>query len=174
MPRRFFRKFALKRDRFKGHWFLASFDHLLHDPNLWSIRRRTAVPAFAIGLFISYVPAPGHTIQAALVALALRVNIPIAVLTTFVSNPLTMGPMYYLAYRIGQELLGIEPQPFEFEMSLAWLQDQFSVIWQPLLLGCLIMGSLLAIVGYLTVEYLWRASLVDYLATRRRRRKRPD
>ena len=34
MPRRFFRKFALKRDRFQGQWFLAPFNHMLHDRQL--------------------------------------------------------------------------------------------------------------------------------------------
>lgn len=171
MPRRFFRKFALKRDFFKGQWYLVPFEHLLHDPNLWGIRRRTVVPAFSLGLFIAFMPFPGHPLMAALVALALRVNIPIAALTTFVSNPLTMGPMYFVAYKTGARLLDVEPRPFEFELSLTWLTERFVTIWQPMTLGCLLLGSFAALLGYIALDLLWRASLADYLAARRARRK---
>ncbi|MEX2122551.1 MAG: DUF2062 domain-containing protein [Woeseia sp.] len=174
MPRRFFRKFALKRDRFQGRWFLAPFDHLLHDTQLWGIRRRNVVPAFSLGLFVAFMPVPGHVLIAALAALALRVNIPIAALATFASNPLTIGPMYFLAYRVGLKLLGLRPQRFEFELSLAWLSDKFVTIWQPLLLGCILLGALSALVGYIALDLLWRASLADYLAAKRRRKEGDD
>ena len=29
---------------------------------LWGIRRRTVVPAFAIGLFVAFIPLPGHAL----------------------------------------------------------------------------------------------------------------
>lgn len=170
MPRRFFRKFALKRERFREQWFLAPFEHLLHDPKLWGIRRRTVVPAFSLGLFVAYLPVPGHALTAALLALLLRVNIPVATISTVVVNPLTLGPMYYLAYRVGLELLGLEPQPFDFELSISWLVEQFGEIWLPLTIGCLLLGSLMALIGYVALDLLWRASLADYLAKRRRRR----
>lgn len=171
MPRRFFKKFALKREQLREQWWLAPFDHLLHDPNLWGVRRRTVVPAFALGLFIAYLPIPGHMLIALLVAMTLRVNIPVAALTTLVSNPLTMGPMYFAAYELGRKLLGQAPRPFQFEMTFAWLADRFVIIWQPLLLGCLLLGTILALVGYVALDVIWRASISDYLARRSRRRK---
>lgn len=171
MPRRFFRKFALKRDLFHGKWYLAPFDHLLHDHNLWGIRRRTVVPAVAIGLFIGYMPFPGHPLMAALTALALRVNIPIAALTTFVSNPVTMGPMYYLAHRLGRYLLGMEPEPFQFELSFAWVKESLVNNWQPMMLGCFLLGALLALIGYVTLDLFWRASLADYVSRKRLMRR---
>ena len=85
----------MKRQHMRDRWFLAPFQHLLHDHRLWGIRRKTVVPAFALGLFVGFMPFPGHPVWAALAALALRVNVPVAALSTFVSNPLTMGPMYY-------------------------------------------------------------------------------
>lgn len=177
MPRRFFRKFAVKRDFFHAKWYLAPFSHLLHDQNLWGIRRRTVVPAFSIGLFVGYMPFPGHALLAALLALAFRVNIPIAALTTFVSNPLTAGPMYFLAHRLGRFLLGMEPRPFEFELSLEWFLAGFAENWQPMMLGCFLLGSALSLVGYVTLDLAWRASIADYLSRRRLRRgrrHRPD
>lgn len=171
MPRRFFRKFAPKRQHFHGRWYLEPFQHLLHDQRLWSVRRRTIVPAFALGLFVAYLPFPGHPLIAALAALALRVHLPVAALTTFVSNPLTIGPMYFLAYRVGRELLGLPPRPFNFELTLDWVTGSFVGIWQPLTLGCVLLGSLLALAGYIALDLVWRASIADYLERRRARRR---
>ncbi|MFQ5610151.1 MAG: DUF2062 domain-containing protein, partial [Woeseiaceae bacterium] len=118
MPRRVFRKFAVKRHEIGKSRLLAPFRHLLHEPRYWGIRRRTTVPAFALGLFVAWLPSPGHPIMATLLALGLRINIPVAVVTTLVSNPVTMGPMYYFAYRLGVRILGVQPQPFRFERSV--------------------------------------------------------
>jgi len=146
---------------------MAPFRHLLHDHRLWSVRRKTIVPAFALGLFIAFMPVPGHFLIAALCALALRINIPVAFITTLVSNPITMGPMYYLCYQVGVSLLDVPARPFAFEMSLAWLGNQFLTIWQPLLLGCFLLGTIAAIGGYVGLDMVWRASIADYLARRR-------
>ncbi len=154
----------------RQQWYLGPFSHLLHDPNLWSIRRRTVVPAFSLGLFVAYLPFPGHMITAALLALALRINIPVAAVSTWVINPLLMGPAYYFAYEVGSILLRREPRPFEFELSFAWLIDGFVHVWQPLLLGCVLLGAILSLVGFVALDLLWRASIWDYLKRRRVRR----
>ena len=170
MPRRFFRKFAVKRHKVSEQWFMAPFRHLLLDHRLCGIRRKTVVPALSLGLFVAFIPFPGHPLVAALGALLLRVNIPVAVLTTFISNPLTMGPLYYSAYKVGATLLSIDPEPFDFELSIAWVTDTFVSIWQPMLLGCAVVGSLAALVGYVTLDLLWRYSVADYKTRKRQDR----
>jgi len=109
----------------------------------------------------------------ALLALALRVNIPVAALTTWVSNPVTMGPMYYFAYRLGRRLLNTPLREFQFEMSWDWVTHTFLTIWQPMLLGCVILGAAASIVGYAVLDLFWRSSIVDYKTRKREiRRKR--
>jgi uncharacterized protein (DUF2062 family) len=171
MPRRFFRKFSLKRHEVGERWYLAPFQHLLHDRRLWGIRRQTVVPAFALGLGMSFMPFPGHPIFATLIALALRINIPVAFATTFVSNPLTMGPMYFVAYQIGSFVLGLEPEPFEFEMSLDWMTGTFLDYWAPISLGCLLMGLTAGTIGYVTLDLMWRNSIWNYKSNKRRERE---
>jgi uncharacterized protein (DUF2062 family) len=171
MPRRVFKKFAFKRHELSEQWFLTPFRHMLHDHRLWGIRRKTVVPAFSLGLFVAFMPFPGHMLQAALLALGLRVNIPVATVTTFFSNPLTMGPIYYFSYQVGVDLLRIPPTPFEFEMSMEWVTHQFVSIWQPMLLGCVLVGSIVALIGFVLLDVLWRYSLHDYKS--RKRKKRP-
>lgn len=171
MPRRFFRQFSLDRDQLKNRWWIAPINHLLHDLNLWGVRRRTIVPGFALGLFVAYLPFPGHTLTAIVLATLLRVNVPVAAICTFISNPVTMGPMYYFGYEVGVWVLGVPPRPFEFEMSFAWLTERLAILWQPLLLGCLLLGTVIATIGYVGLDLVWRASITDYLARRRARRK---
>jgi uncharacterized protein (DUF2062 family) len=156
MPRRFFRKFALKRHQFGERWFFAPF---------------RVVPAVALGAFFAFLPFPGHPIWASFAALALRVNIPIAALTTFISNPLTMGPMYFFAYRLGALLLGVPQKPFDMEMSFEWVTHTFVNIWQPMLLGCLLLGTASALVAYVTLEFVWRSSLGQYKSRKRAQRR---
>lgn len=170
MPRRFFRKFAVKRHEFGDKWFLSPFRHLMHDHRLWSIRRKTVVPAVALGVFIGFLPFPGHPLWASLGALASRINIPIAALSTFVSNPLTMGPMYFFAYRFGAWLLGAEQKPFAFEMSFDWVTSTFVNIWQPMLLGCVILGTAASLLSYAVLDLLWRSSIGSYKSRKRRER----
>ena len=170
MPRRFFRKFAVKRHEFRERWFLSPFRHLLHDHRLWSIRRRTVVPAVALGTFIAFLPFPGHVVSAALIALALRVNVPVAALTTFISNPLTIGPMFFLVYRFGAMILSVEQEPFAMELSIDWVTHTFVNIWQPMLLGSVLLGSVAALLAYIGLDLLWRSSIGNYKTRKRKQR----
>ena len=167
MPRRFFKRFAFKRHELAERWFMAPFRHMLHDHRLWGIRRKTVVPAFSLGLAIAFMPFPGHALQAALLALLLRVNIPVAALATFASNPLTMGPMFVGAYLLGATLLGIDADPITFEMSWQWVNEVFVEIWLPLMLGCILLGAAAALIGYIALDALWRYSLHDYKSRKR-------
>ncbi len=170
MPRRFFRKFAFKRHELSERWFMAPFRHLLHDHRLWGIRRKTVIPAFALGLFVAFQPFLGHMLAAVLGALALRINMPVAALATLIINPVTIGPVYYFSYRVGAFLLSIEPGPIEIEMSFEWLTNTFVSVWQPLLLGSVLVGAITAMLGYVGLALVWRASLARYKARKRRKR----
>ena len=171
MPKRFFRKLSLNRQHVHDQWYMRPFRHLLQDNRLFAIRRRTVVPAFAIGIFVGFMPWPGHIIMSALLAVAFRVNIPVAVVTSFFSNPLTMPPLYYSCYLVGNWVLGREELPFEFELSFKWITTQLNTIWEPLLLGCVLTGAFAALVGFVVLDIIWRRSIADYLARRRARRK---
>ena len=170
MPRRFFRKFAFKRHQISKQWFMMPLRPLLHDERLWGIRRKTVVPAFSLGLFISFLPFPGHMLAAALAAIVLRINVPVATLSTFACNPLTMGPMYFFAYHLGALLLEVPEQEFQFEYSLNWVADTFVTIWQPMLLGCVLLGAIAALIGYIGLDLFWRASLGNYKTRKRKDR----
>jgi len=79
--------------------------------------------------------------------------------------------MYYSAFEVGRRLLRMGPAPFEFEMSLSWLLDGFLYVWQPLILGSVLLGAVLSLIGFIALDLLWRASISGYLARRRKRRQ---
>jgi uncharacterized protein (DUF2062 family) len=170
MPRRFFRKFGFKRHRISQQWYLHPVRHLLHHPDYWSIRRKTVVPGFSLGLFVAFTPVPVHTLLGVIMALILKVNIPATIIGTLFMNPLTMVPMFLLAYKLGAFLLGIQPQPFDPELSVEWFTHGFLNVWQPLLLGSILCGALASLIGFIGLDLLWRASIADYVEKRRRRK----
>lgn len=136
------------------------FRLLLEQPMYWSLNRRSVTRAFAIGLLVSFVPIPAQVPIATLAALSLRLNVPAAILGTFLANPFTMVPLYMAAYWVGCSLLDVPSRDVAFEMSWEWLSTTLVPIWKPFLLGCLVLGSATAVIGYILVGGLWHLSLV--------------
>lgn len=172
MPKKFLRKYLPDPQRIKQNRSLTIFGRLLAEPNLWHLHRKSVSMAFFIGLFVMWIPLPSQMIIAAGAAILLRCNLPISVALVWITNPFTMGPMFYLAYRLGSLMMGLTPHHNEFEISLHWLQTQFLAIWQPLLLGSMTLAVISGALGYITVRVLWRLHIVQYLKEKQLRIKK--
>ncbi len=160
MPRKFLKRHMPDHRQIRDHRHLQMFGSLLNDPNLWHLNRRSAAGAFAVGLFSAFVPIPLQMILAAALAILFRVNLPISVALVWITNPLTVGPVFYFAYRMGAWLLG---QPAQADLAIHSLEQMWNglnSIWEPLLLGSFILSSVSAIGGYLLVRALWRLYVV--------------
>ena len=149
-------------------WYLKPFRRVLEEPGLWSTHRRNVVSAFALGLFVGLLPLPGHMIFAGIAAVWLRVNLPVAVVATLITNPLTIGPLLYLDYRVGAYLLGMVPQPLDIEWTMDWFRTRLGDVWKPMLVGSLVVAPVGALLGYGLLNLFWRVS--TGLRFRRRRR----
>lgn len=171
MPRRFFKQLLPSPSRFKEHKRLGFLGNRLHDPNLWHISRRSLSGGLALGLFLAYIPLPGQMLMAATVAVLLRVNLPISVAAVWISNPLTIPPMFYLAYRVGLLILGVQDPGFRPELTLASLTEGTREIVLPLMVGSVILGTLSAAFGYLLIQGFWRWHIVRDREFRRERRR---
>jgi uncharacterized protein (DUF2062 family) len=171
MPRKLLKRWLPDHQRVREHRHLQVFGVLMHDANLWHLNRRSVAGAFAVGLFVAFIPIPFQMVVAAAGAILVRVNLLVAVALVWVTNPITMPPFFYAAYRLGTALLGTPPHPFHFELSFAWLSNELGTIWAPLLLGCLVLGAASATVGYLLVRALWRIIVVRDWRRRKHRRK---
>ncbi len=152
MPRRFFSRFSRRFDpKKKQLWYLRPFEFLLTHPVYFSANRRSVSGGVALGLFFGLLPIPGQTALAIIGALLLRVNLPLAALSVWVSNPLTFLPLFYFAYRIGAILVGIPVEPVPPEGALAWLTHEI----RPLIYGSLLMATSAASIAYLTISTVW-------------------
>lgn len=156
MPRRIIKRYLPDHDKIREHKHLRFLGTLLHDPNILHLNRRSVSGAFGVGLFMAFIPVPFQMVFAAIGAIALRVNLPISVALVWITNPLTMAPIYYLAYKVGALALGRTPRVLEFAWTREWLVQELGLIWEPLLLGSLIFSTVSAILGVIVMRALWR------------------
>jgi uncharacterized protein (DUF2062 family) len=167
--KRLMRRLAPDTKAMQEHERLRIFGRLLHDPNLWHLNRRSAAGAFAVGLFMMYMPPFGQWLMAAAAAIVFRVNLPISVALVFVTNPITIPPMFYAAYLLGAWVLGQPAPPFELAF---WANPSnwLTILW-PLALGCLLCAMACSAIGYFGVRLAWRWYVLRHLQRRRARRQ---
>jgi uncharacterized protein (DUF2062 family) len=110
-------------------------------------------------------------ILAAIGAIVARVNLPISVVLVWITNPLTMPPIFYFAYKVGTWILDRPVQEIHFELSGDWLMQELGHIWQPFLLGCFICGVISAVLGYVFMRGFWRLHVSRSWQHRRQKRE---
>lgn len=141
----------------------------IHDPEIWHFGRRSVAGAVGLGFFLALIPIPIQMLLAAPLCLVMRVNLPVTIAAVWVTNPITAAPIFIFAYKVGGWILGRDTtiSALEFELSFAATVSMMGEIWQPLLLGCFVVGLSAAAIGNLTVRWIWRI----YLLRRWRRRR---
>ncbi|MFQ5519421.1 MAG: DUF2062 domain-containing protein [Mariprofundus sp.] len=167
MPRRLIKRFMPDHRTIRDHKHLRCFGTLLHNPALWHLNRHSVAKAFAVGLVFAWVPVPFQMVLAAGGAILVHANLPVSVVLVWLTNPITMPPMFYGAYRLGTWVIGSPEQDFHFELSMEWLSNGMSLIWQPFLLGCAILGLVCSVIGYVGIKLMWRWMVVRKWQSRR-------
>jgi len=170
MPRKFFKKIVPSPARIRNVKALRILGDWIYDGNLWHINRYSASMAFFVGPFVAFIPTPGQTVIAAVLAVLLRCNLPLSVGLVFLTNPVTMPPIFYMAYKIGALIIDVPVSEMEFELISIWLGNILGSIWQPFLLGCLICGLFAGSLGYVIVSQLWRWNVARQWHARKRKR----
>jgi len=152
----------------KKHKNLQFLGDRLHDPNLWHLNRRSVSMAFAVGLFCAWIPTPGQMAIAAIGAFYFRANLPISVGLVWITNPVTMPPLFYFAYRVGLTVLNLPAASFSLNAILS------GDILFPFLTGCLILGLVSATAGYFGISNFWRYQAGKKWGIRQQTRKTPS
>ena len=160
MPKRLIKKLTPDPESLKKHKHLKVFGTLLLKPNLWHFNRRSISGAFAVGIFCAFIPVPFQMVIAAAAAILFNVNLPVSVVMVWLSNPVSMPPIFYACYLLGAWLLQIPEQAFEFELSWQWLSESLMYIWQPFLFGCFIAGVFFSGIGYFGMRLFWRILVI--------------
>lgn len=150
------------------------FGPRLRDPKLWLRRRRGMALGAALGVFFGFLIPLGQFLLSGAAAILLRANVPMAMASTLISNPLTFGPIYVAAYHVGSWLLGSMPSEHGAADALAlsqtttdpsWL-DWLSGVGQPLILGLVVFAVAGAALTYWGMRWFWALNVL-----RRRRRR---
>lgn len=179
MPRKFFRRYLPQPEAVLERPWAAPFRPWLGHPSLWHLNRRSVSGAVAIGLFCGLIPGPFQMLAALLIAIPLRRNIPVALFVTLYTNPLTIVPLYLLAYGYGRLLLGNNSAnapalPYEWEWSVQAFLQWMASLGKPLLLGLPALALTLAVLGYFATDLVWRVHVIAAWRARRRRRQHPE
>jgi hypothetical protein len=183
MPRKFFKRYMPSAEKVREMRALHLFGDALFHPALWHLNRRSAAGGVAVGMFCGLIPGPLQMLGAGIAAVLFRVNLPAALLTTLYTNPITIVPLYMLAYKLGSLVLGagggrppVPPPQWQWSAqmeSIRALGEWALGLGAPLALGVLLLASLLSTSGYVIVRVLWNIHLRHAWLARRRRR-RPD
>lgn len=125
----------------------------------------------AIGLFIALLPLVG--IQMFIAAIAchpFKANKAVAMAMAWVSNPLTLVPVFLPCYWLGCLMLGLDPIPYEsfvaifspetggFIASVTATWTAMLDIFLPLSLGCLVVATVFGVASY----FISRRMIVAY------------
>jgi uncharacterized protein (DUF2062 family) len=169
----------------KAHPGLRWLGPLLRRPWLWHLNRRRVAIGAGIGVFFGFLIPVLQIAGAALFALVLRANLPVAAFATLVSNPFTYAPIGVAAYHTGAAILGeaVEPGAAQAMAEAAaagdigtaeqpgWI-ERAKAIGKPLFVGLAVFAVVGGILAWALVHALW--TLGVWLKRRRRQRRAGD
>lgn len=173
MPRKLIKKYMPDEHKLKSNRYLSWLGNHIHDPNLWHLTRKSVCRAFFVGLFCAFIPLPSQMLIAAVIALIVRSNLPISVGLVWITNPITIPPMFYFTYWVGTLILGSPLQDIQFELSWEWFTNGLSAIWLPLIVGSLVCGIISGGLGYILMQRFW-VWHVNHNWKKRRLKNKPE
>lgn len=162
------RRWLPSREQVASNRWLAWLGPRLMHPRLWHFSRRGVAIGVALGVFFGLLVPIAQIPFAAGMAVLLRANLPAAMGSTLVTNPVTFAPVYLLAHRLGAALLG-EPEapPPDLQGAEPPSLDAGASGWQatwagilalgkPLLLGLAILAVSAGLLAYGLIMLVWR------------------
>lgn len=168
--RSFYKSIRHPRNRHRGRvrrWLALK----IRNRSLWHPSRQAVASGLAGGLFFAMLPIPLQSIAATAVGMARGWNLPAAISATWLSNPLTYLPMLIgakysatgffaifgqecAAGQLSVERMGkIWDTAASFHLGEAWRMAGPALL--EICLGMVLLGSVLAIVGWLIVQLCW-------------------
>jgi uncharacterized protein (DUF2062 family) len=130
---------------------------------LWRFTRRSVPRGVALGMLVGIIIPFAQILFAALLSLSVRANVPVAALTTFITNPFTTPFIWVIAYKVGAFILKVDAMTViapvnqaiehsDFDQTLQWLTGATLVT----AFGLVIVAVVAAAVSYLATSFSWR------------------
>ena len=169
------RQLIPSREQIHNNPRLAWLGPWLKEPKLWHWSRRGVAMGVALGVFFGLI-IPVAQIPASIgAAVVMRANIPAAIASTLVSNPVTFGPIYYGAYKLGVWVTGTKKTASPKALLASTEVDEDASLWaritalgKPLLVGLSITAVLMGLLTYGVITVAWRWRTVSKRRSRRR------
>ncbi len=169
------------REQIARNRYLRPFSHRVLRSELWRFTRRSVPRGVALGLLVGIIIPFAQIIFAALLSAPVRANVPIAALTTFVTNPFTTPPLWVGAYWVGSWLLRVDAARIvapvntaiaqtDLERFLEWLTGATIVT----AFGLVVIAIVSAALGYVLSGIAWRVLVARKWKRRRVRLLRRD
>ncbi|MBB4639977.1 DUF2062 domain-containing protein [Rhizorhapis suberifaciens] len=150
-------------DTIRANRFLAPFANRILAPELWRFTRRSVPRGVALGMLVGIIIPLAQIVFAALLALSCRANVPVAAVTTFITNPITTPILWLVAYKVGDWILHLDAmtygQPLNTQLRsdpgswLQWLTGAFSVT----AFGLIVLAVIFSAIGYVVAGWGWKA-----------------
>jgi len=154
------RQWLPSKEALSNHRFIRWLGPAVLRPRLWRLSRRGLALGLAVGVFFGFLVPVAQIPLSAVAAVVLRAHLPSAVASTLVTNPVTFGPVYYAAWRVGGVLMG-EPaseaeQPTEAapQAGQSWWQS-LTGVGRPLILGLVVFAVVGSVFTYFVTVALW-------------------
>jgi uncharacterized protein (DUF2062 family) len=168
------------REQMERNRYIRPFAGRVFRSELWRFTRRSVPRGVALGLLVGIIVPFAQMLFAALLSTTVRANVPVATLTTFVTNPITTPAIWVGAFWVGEWLLRVDAATIvapvntaiertELQQMLEWLTGATLVT----AFGLVVIAVVAAAVGYLLAVWVWRGKTARKWERRRARRSRP-
>jgi uncharacterized protein (DUF2062 family) len=165
------------RQQMESNRFIRPFAHRVLRSELWRFTRRSVPRGVALGMLVGVIVPFAQILFAALLSTTVKANVPVAALTTFVTNPFTTPAIWVAAYWIGSWMLRVDAativapvntaiEETELQQFLEWLTGATMVT----AFGLVIIAIVSAAISYLMAVFLWRWWIARKWARRKARR----
>ena len=168
------------REQMEGNRYIRPFAHRVLRSELWRFTRRSVPRGVALGLLVGIIVPFAQILFAALLSAPIRANVPLAALTTFVTNPFTTPAIWVAAYWIGSWLLRVDAATIVAPVNTAIEQTELQQFLEGLTgatmvtaFGLIVIAVVSAAISYLISVWTWRWMTARKWARRRVRRGLP-
>lgn len=150
-----------KRDEMAKNRWLAPVAGTIRRSELWRFTRRSVPRGVALGIFAAFIIPLGQTFLAVLLALPARANLPLAAVTTLITNPFTIAFWAVAANRVGNFVLKIDAETGGMateSVRSGWMQEfaQWASLAGVTAFGFIVLAIVGAAFGYLVAGFAWR------------------
>lgn len=171
------RKNMPQREEVARNRWLRPVAHRVLRSELWRFTRRSVPRGVALGMVVGILVPVAQTIVAAFLALPFRANVPVAAVTTFLTNPLTTPPLWVAAYYLGSWMLKFDSMTPDTEVTRqahGWLSDWLAWLLSnaapATVTGLVTLALVGAVIGYFLSALGWRILIARKWRRRQHRR----